>query len=67
MINSSFKMDFYYDRAIGKDYMEIADKCIDGILVLWDKSYLDANLCEGNVFFRVFVYYGLFILCVICV
>jgi len=57
MSDSSFKinkMDFYYDRTIRKDYIEIADKCTDGFLFLWNKSYLDANLCEGNVFFHKF-------------
>lgn len=57
MLDSSFKinkMDFYYDRAIKEDYMEIADKCTDGLLFLWNKLYLDENICDGNIFFYKF-------------
>ena len=57
MIDSGFKinkMDFYYDRAIRDDYIEIADKCTNGFLFLWNKLYLDENLCDGNIFFYKF-------------
>lgn len=49
------EMKYYYDRVEGfRNYIEIADKCTDGILVLWDKCELDSNAIEGNVFFHKF-------------
>lgn len=49
------KMEFYYDRGEGKsNYIEIADKCTNGIWVLWDKCELDCNVLEGNVFLHKF-------------
>ena len=47
-------MDFYYDRAQRDDNIEIADKCTNGFLFLWDKLYFDINICEGNVFYHKF-------------
>ncbi len=44
-------MNFYYDRAIRDDYIEIAYKCTKGIFVLWDKCIIDVSDCE-NVFYR---------------
>ena len=49
------KMEYYYDRGERlSNYIEIADKCTNGIWVLWDKCELDCNVLEGNVFFHKF-------------
>lgn len=49
------KMEYYYDRGERlSNYIEIADKCTNGILVLWDKCALDSNAIEGNVFLHKF-------------
>lgn len=54
-INYQFtQMDYYYDRASRSNYLEIANKCINGILILWDKLYFDANICEENIFTHEF-------------
>ena len=48
------KMDYYFDRAEGKDCIDIADRCTEGILILWDKMVFDIKKCEGNIFFYKF-------------
>lgn len=48
------KMDFYVDRGQRADAIDVADKCAEGILHLWDKFYLDSNNCKGNVFCHQF-------------
>lgn len=43
------KMDFYIDR-IRDNYMDIAESCAEGILVLWDSYCLEINEYKGNIF-----------------
>ena len=44
------RMDYYTDRSTRSNYLEIADQCVNGILVLWDANVLDVKELEGNIF-----------------
>lgn len=45
-----YKMDFYIDRSLRSDFMNIADQCINGKLVLWDVHCFDIKGYKGNFF-----------------
>lgn len=44
------KMDYYIDRSIQVDFLEIANECTEGNLFLWDIHYLDTGGQKGNIF-----------------
>lgn len=48
------KMNYYTDRSVRVNYIDIADQCTKGILVLWDVHCLDVNNCKGNIFCHKF-------------
>lgn len=48
------KMDYYTDRSLRSDFINIADQCTNGILVLWNVHYYDINNYKGNFFCHKF-------------
>lgn len=49
-INTIHKMDYYINRSAEVDFLEIADRCVKGNLLLWDTYYLDTSGYKGNIF-----------------
>ena len=48
------KMTYYYDRLENMSSLDVADKCLENCLYLWENYSMTPDMVNGNIFFYKF-------------